>query len=138
MPRSLLPKLCAAICALVLHGASHADDKDMYRMASALTKLTAAVDAQVFFTPGGGALDDAGLLAAVASSQPDLLPNFSSYVLRIHRYQAAVVLLVCTGDATEAVLEDVSCTARLDRHHWRDTPGSACMPTTNVAQVCGR
>lgn len=125
-------------CAAAIPTVARGDEQDMYRMASALTKLTSAVDAQLLYTPEGASLMDAALLAAATASQPALLTEFSSYRLRVHRFSGAVLLLVCRPDRDQALLEDLSCTAAMDRHHWRDTPAMACAPTLDVAQLCVR
>jgi hypothetical protein len=37
-----------------------------------------------------------------------------------------------------ALFEDAACTAKLDRHHWRDSVTQACQFTLKPADICAQ
>ena len=120
--------LCAAI-ALTLGCASTGQspgEETMLIKASALTKLSAAAESAVRYKNAPVDLTDRVLLQWATSHDPALLAPFSAYTLKVLRQDRHALVLVCTEDGTIALLEDLGCTAALDRHRWRDAPGAAC------------
>lgn len=112
------------------------DGRQMYAKASALTKLSAAVEATVLYRDPSPTLTDDELLRLATASDPRLLQEFDGLKLRVRKEPQVVTLLVCSVDADFALLEDVSCTAKLDRHHWRDSASTLCEFTLRTAEVC--
>jgi hypothetical protein len=117
--------------------ASAQSERDMNFAASALTKLSAAVDATVRFNKSSENLADAELLRLSASDDPSLLTPFEHYSLRVLRSGRRSVVLVCEPDGGKALLEDAGCTPKLDRHHWQSVPVAACDFTLDVIAACG-
>lgn len=128
--------LAAALAGLVASCAAPDPAQQMYARASALTKLSSAVEAVVVFRKPSPAMSDGELLRLSAADMPAVLQAFEPYDVRVLRHGEAVVLLVCEKAGGRAVLEDASCTARLDRHHWRDAPAAACEFTLRLPQAC--
>ena len=112
------------------------DERQMYAKASALTKLSAAVESTVLYKDPSPTLTDDELLRLATASDPGLLQEFQGFKLRVQKAANAVILLVCNMSATAALLEDASCTAKLDRHHWRDTASMQCEFALSVAASC--
>ncbi|WP_372825893.1 hypothetical protein [Polaromonas sp.] len=112
------------------------DNRQMYAKASALTKLSAAVEATVLYRNPSPTLSDDELLKLVAANDPTLLKEFDGFKVRVLRESQGVVLLVCKTKADLALLEDASCTAKLDRHHWRDSAKNLCEFTLKTVEVC--
>ncbi len=106
--------------------------------ASALNKLSTAAESAVRYKAAPADLTDRALLQWATSHDPALLAPFSHDTLRVLRRDRHAVVLVCTQDGTSALLEDADCTAKLDRHRWRDTPGAACAFTVAPEAVCAR
>jgi hypothetical protein len=95
--------------------------------------LAKAVDIVVDELPPE-AKDQEILLAAVKrSGNPDLLKPFEGYVLRARMDNGVAVLLLCSPDGKEGIIEDVTCTTRPDTH--RPT-GSPCTYLLDVKRVC--
>lgn len=82
----------------------------MYDSASALTKLTAHVDAAVVYGPPEEGVSDQTLLDKAFSDNPTLKPQLGSQTIRLQRGDKGVVLLLCTADGATSLLEDLSCT----------------------------
>lgn len=112
-------------------------EREMNYLASAMTKLSAAVDAKVRYEdfPASGSSEE--LLRAVANDNPQLMKNFDGRVLSVLREGEDSAVLLCEPGPGRPLLEDAGCTARLDVHRW-STPGSqSCEFTLKVKSVCG-
>lgn len=80
------------------------------------------------------AKDQEILLAAVErSGNPNLLRPFDGYVLKARIQEGIGVILLCSPDGKEGIIEDVTCTTRPDTH--RPT-GSPCDYLLDVKRVC--
>jgi hypothetical protein len=80
------------------------------------------------------AKDQEILLAAVErSGNPNLLRPFDGYVLKARIQDGIGVILLCSPDGKEGIIEDVTCTTRPDTH--RPT-GSPCTYLLDVKRVC--
>jgi hypothetical protein len=69
----------------------------------------------------------------VSEHDPRLLDGVNAYQLRIQYQQKHALLLLCTKDGSQAVLEDAGCTAQLDRHAPANTP---CKFTLKAEASC--
>ncbi len=112
------------------------NEETMLIQASALTKLSTAAESAVRYKDAPADLADRALLQWAASHDPELLAPFSAYTLKVLRRDRHAVVLMCTEDGTIALLEDAGCTAKLDRHRWRDTPGADCAFSIEPGAVC--
>jgi hypothetical protein len=130
--------LCAvAVATLGCAPVGHTPNEETILIkASALTKLSAAAESAVRYKDAPGELTDRVLLQWATSHDPALLAPFSAYTLKVLRQVRHAVVLVCTEDGTIALLEDAGCTAELDRHRWRDTPGAVCGFSIEPRVVC--
>src|SRR3546814_4504488 len=81
------------------------DDETMQPVASALTKVAAAVDAYVAWTPGADALSSTELLYAATAHDPALLVPFEDYLLKTSAQGRASAVLVCTADGRRALVD---------------------------------
>jgi hypothetical protein len=126
----------AAGCA-PLTGMQRPDREEMYIKASALTKLSAAVESTVRYKNPPSGLDERDLLMLATRHDPVLLDNFKGYIVRVLRERRHSVVLVCDTSGTRALLEDTGCSGPMDRHRWMGKP-EPCEFTTNIAEVCGR
>ncbi|GAB4088301.1 hypothetical protein GCM10028785_09700 [Hydrogenophaga soli] len=118
--------LIATSAIVVLACSNVVEPQQMFDKASALTKLTAYVDAAVLYSPTGASDSDQTLFDKAFADNPLLKPQLGSDTLRLQRGEKGVVLMVCTEDGTKALLEDLSCTPGMDKHPWRDEPGRTC------------
>lgn len=103
-------------CAIVNH---KNNSEEMYIKASALTKLTTAVEGTVRYESLPDTLSDQELLKLSTEDDPSLLEPFDGYVLKINREFNHAIVLVCNVDGTQGLLEDAGCTAAMDNHLWQ-------------------
>jgi len=123
-------------CALVVACASNTTERDMQFLASALTKVSAAVDATVRYDEPAAALVEDALLQAATAHDETLLQPFRDMTLRVLREGADSAVLVCESAAGKALLEDAGCTARLDAQRWQGGD-DACAFTLRLQELCG-
>ncbi len=95
--------------------------------------LARAVDVVVDKLPPDA--KDQDILSAVVerSGNPLLLKPFEGYVLKARIQDGAGVILLCSKDGKEGIIEDVSCTTRPDSHR---PSGSPCAYLLDVKLVC--
>ena len=110
------------------------DAETMYIKASALTKLSAAVEATVQYDEPDINLSDKELLSLSTQDDPSLLEPFAGYVLRVNREFNHAIILACNADGTKGLLEDAGCTASLDKYLWENN--SPCIFTLSTSKVC--
>lgn len=113
------------------------DEQAMQSLGAALTKLTSAVDVATAYEDLPPDIDEQQLLQRSTQHDPALLTPFDGYAVRVLNADGHVVLLVCADDRRRGLLEDAACTARLDRHAWREA-GAACEFSLEVAALCGQ
>lgn len=129
--------LALAVSSLLAACVSAQSERSMNFAASALTKLSASVDATIRFKHPSEALTDAELLRLSVAHDPSLLTPFENFTVRVLRDGRHSVVLVCEANGGKALLEDSGCTAKLDHHHWRNMPGITCEFTLDVKALCG-
>lgn len=95
------------------------DNEEMYVKASALTKLSAAVESTVRYKNPPAELGESELLTLATRHDPILLENFSGYKVRVLSQDRHSVVLVCDASGTRALLEDAGCTGPMDRERWK-------------------
>lgn len=110
-------------------------EQEMNTLGSALTKLSAAVDATVRYGGLPGGLSKEEVLARATRHDASLLKPFSDHHLEVRREGDRSAVLVCDKPGGRALLEDAGCTAGLDAHRWRAGPG-ACRFTLDLPSVC--
>ena len=111
-------------------------ETEMNELGSALTKLSSAVEGTVHYKKEGLDLQDMALLTLATEHDPGLLKPFRGYTLRAETQNGHAVVLVCTPDGRVGVLEDTSCTARMDQHLWKVRPKLPCDYTLNLKEIC--
>lgn len=119
-------------CALTQDGVQ---SEEMYVRASALTKLSTAVESMVRYKNPSASWTDSELLTAATAHDPQLLSNLSPYKLLVLTQNRHAVVLLCTTSGDRALLEDAGCTGQLDRHHWQ-SQYVPCAFTVSAVQVC--
>lgn len=107
----------------------------MYESASALTKLSAAMESYTRFGKPGADLSEAELLANGTEHDPALLSKLNGYKVRVLNRDRHAVVLICAKEGNQALLEDAGCTGTMDVHHWNAAP-RACSFTIQAALLC--
>lgn len=130
--------LCSVLTVAALGCASGPDANQMNRVASSLTKLSAAVDAVVRYDNLPQTADDSVILSKVSVANPTLLDDFKGLQLKLVLSAEDSAVLVCDARGTTALLEDAGCTAKLDAHRWNTQPPSPCEPSLDLKQLCGK
>ncbi len=111
-------------------------EDEMYQLASALTKLSAAVESTVRYKNPPDGMSDEELLTLATQHDPDLLQPFSGYAIKVRRDNHHAILLICTKQGDRALLEDVGCSAKLDAHPWQSQLAKACTFTLTADKAC--
>lgn len=108
---------------------------EMYIAASALTKLSASVESTVRYKNPPENISDEELLQLATEHDPSLMTPFSGYTVRVLREDRHAVVLICSEDGTLGLLEDIGCTAAMDKHLWQ-VEGSDCNFTLTSSSAC--
>lgn len=127
------------IVVLMLFGCTSSNtfsEKEMSELGAALIKLSSSVESAVRYKGVGGGLSDDQLLVMATKHDPGLLEPFNHYKLRVKIQDNHTAVLVCSEDGTNALLEDAGCTARMERHRWKDRPLSPCEFSIDLKNVC--
>lgn len=122
-------------CTTLPPGAKYSE-VEMMNVAAALTKVSAAAEANLRYGSLAETLSDADFLTESVAHDPGLLLPLSAYQIKSIRKDGYSAILLCTKDGINALLEDAGCTAALDLHRWRDDSSSACVFTLNLPKRC--
>jgi hypothetical protein len=133
--KHLLFLLLALVSACAFTGEPNFEE-EMYKRASALTKLSASMEALIRYGNPLARLSEAELLAEGTRHDPALLTNVGDYKIRVMSCGRHAVVLVCSKEGDRALLEDVGCTGKMDIHHWQKD-NAACEFTVAIESVCG-
>ncbi|MEI6154618.1 MAG: hypothetical protein WCQ90_11080 [Deltaproteobacteria bacterium] len=98
-----------------------------------IISLAKAVDVVVDKLPSDAKDETIFQEAVKRSNNPNLLKPFEGYILRARIQGAVGIILLCTPDGKEGIIEDVSCTTRPDS--FRPT-GSPCDYFLDAGRVC--
>lgn len=128
--------LSVALTALVSSCATYRSEQELNYTASALTKVSAAVDATVQYMSVPNGASSAEILRLSTSEDPALLKPLKGFRILARREGPFSEVLVCEHDGSKALLEDAGCTAKLDRTHWRDNPHARCEFTLDLKSIC--
>lgn len=112
------------------------DAEDNYTLGSALTKLSAAVEATVQYDEPPPGLNGLELLQYSTKHDPKLLEPFSGYLLKTLVKNGHAAVLVCDKSGEYAKLEDAGCTSQLDKHPWKEQPQQSCNFSLNLEEIC--
>lgn len=115
-----------------------AKKEEMYTLASALTKLSSAVEATVRYNPPSENLTDQQLLELATLHDPSLLLPFKSYQIQVKKENRHAIVLVCKQKDSPALLEDAGCSAEMDKNHWLNKPPVPCVFTLDTGSVCAQ
>lgn len=113
-----------------------AEAEKMYVLGSALTKLSASVEATVRYENPPEGISDKELLDLSTKHDPGLMGPFADYTLRVSSQNGHAVVLVCDKDGKVGLLEDAGCSSEMDKHRWKETPPKPCEFTIMVRDVC--
>ena len=116
---------------------SNVEQERMFTLASALTKLFSSVEATVRYENPDKNLSDEELLEFSTKHDSSLRTPFSDYKVKILNENRYVIVLICTQNGTKALLEDVTCTAEMDKHHWQIEEEMLCSFTLSTS-ICNR
>lgn len=111
-------------------------EREMMTAAVALTKVSAATEANLRYGPPSDMYSDKEFLIRSVAHDPTLLAPFSEYQIQVIRQENHTATLVCSQDGSTALLEDAGCTATMDIHHWKKSPRKPCAFTANLAELC--
>lgn len=98
-----------------------------------MVPLAKAVDVVVDKLPPDAKDNEIFSTAVKLSGDPDLIKPFEGYVLKARIQDGVGVILLCSPDGKEGIIEDVTCTSRPDS--YRPT-GSPCTYQLDIQKVC--
>ncbi len=113
-----------------------AEAEKMYVLGSALTKLSASVEATVRYENPPEGISDKELLDLSTKHDPGLMDPFADYGLWVSRQDGHAVVLVCDKDGKVGLLEDAGCSSEMDKHLWKETQPKPCEFTVKAKEVC--
>lgn len=125
---SLLLGACAAPGGVVL------DAKERDKLSVKMVNLSAAVE-DYFGDSIETSIDTVpNILQKATRRNPSVLPpEFEAYLVKIQYQNPYGVLLLCSKDGKQAIMEDAGCSARLDR---QVTDAAPCTFTLHVVRNC--
>ncbi len=112
------------------------EDSKYYQMASALTKLSSAVEATVRYEELPDNVIPDEIILQSTSHDRSLLAPFNGYKIKVYVEDRHAIVLVCNLLKEIAYLEDAGCSAELDIHHWKSEVIKSCSATLSLAQAC--
>lgn len=139
MKHHLLVSLTAAmlLAACTTIGAAP-DDQERGRLSTKMVNLSSAVDAYFSDLAEAPIDTDLNILQSATKRDPRLLaPDFEPYLLKVQYQKAYAVLLLCTKDGQQAIMEDAGCSARLDRQVTGTAPCKFTLVIKPSCQVNG-
>ncbi len=95
--------------------------------------LAKAVDIVVDKLPPDSKDDEIFSEAVKLSGDPDLIKPFEGYVLKARIQDGVGIILLCSPDGKEGIIEDVTCTTRPDSYR---PAGSPCTYLLDIKRVC--
>jgi len=108
--------------------------KERGLLSTKMVNLSSGVDTYFHLLPGAPTGSDASILEAATRHDKALLaPEFQNYILRTQYQNPFAVILLCSKDGKQAIIEDAGCSARLDRQVTEDAP---CEFTLHITQGC--
>jgi hypothetical protein len=107
----------------------------MEELGSRLTYVTAQVKGAILDKSLPESARDREVFTLATKHDPDLAKPFDNYVVRVLWIGNDALLLVCTKDGQVALLEDATCTPRLDGRLWETTPRRSC-EFVSTGDVC--
>lgn len=133
----IMLRIAVVYLLLVTAGCAHCTPgkEDMYTLAAALTKLTAAVEEKVYFREAPADMNDMELVNFSTSHDPRLKAPFAEYHLKARGVDGHAILLVCDRNGARGLIEDGGCTAAVDRHWWQDQPDHPCEISPTICQT---
>lgn len=115
---------------------SNGEEETMYQLAAPLTKLSAAVESAVRYKNASPNLSDDELIDLATRHDKSLLTPFVGYRVRARADGRHGIVMVCTREGERGLLEDIGCTAKLDRHLWQEVPARPCRFTITARSAC--
>ena len=129
---SLAAALLLGACVTPINTAP--DAKERGYLSTKMVNLSSAVN--TYFTDLSKAPTDSDATILQNATHHDkslLAPEFEHFVLKVQYQNRYAVLLLCSKDGQRAIMEDVGCSARLDRQVTNVVP---CEFTLRVSQGC--
>lgn len=128
-----------ALSFLLFSGCCHCrayDQEEMMPLAASLTKLSTAVEGYVRYKQLPADISGEELLDLVKKDNSRLIEQFQDFNVRVLAQDKHAIVLICTKDGKQGLLEDAGCTAPLDRHLWEAEPIVPCEFTLKASEVC--
>lgn len=130
--KNLILVLMLSACATSI--AAGPSDEERGRLSTHMVNLSSAVDTYFAGLSEVPTDNDADILNKATEHDSRLLaPEFKSYLLKPQYQSPYAVLLLCSKDGRQAIMEDAGCSASIDRQVTYDAP---CEFTLHVTEGC--
>lgn len=107
--------------------------KLIMRLDDPIISLSRAVDVVVDTLPADAKDEEIFSAAVKRSGDPNLLKPFEGYIRKARIENGVGVILICSPDGKEGIIEDVTCTTRPDSFR---PSGSPCAYLLDIGRVC--
>jgi len=114
--------------------AQQLDSDEMLQKASALTKLSKAVESTVRYKHPPEGISSDKLIELSTQHDLSLVTEFDDDVVKVLWHDRHSIVLICDQDG-RGLLEDAGCTAELDQHLWK-IDNAPCEFTLEIESVC--
>lgn len=132
IPMHLFLALLLSACATSIAAGPSGEERG--RMSTHMVNLSSAVDAYFAEIPSAPAEDDGTILRKATAYDGRLLaPEFEPYLLKTQYQSPYAVILLCSKDGRQAIMEDAGCSAKVDRQVTSSAP---CEFTLQVIEGC--
>lgn len=116
--------------------AQDVSEETVYTLASAMTKLSAAVDVYVAEKAPFQSQDDEAIIISSVQHDPSLLTPFKPYLLKLRIEGRNSVVMLCTANGDRSLIEDAGCKVGVERRHYPQvmpctftlSPSAECRP----------
>ncbi|MFZ5584794.1 MAG: hypothetical protein ACOZHQ_02580 [Thermodesulfobacteriota bacterium] len=124
-----------SICLVVSGCAAPSTNQDKYYiLAHDVTQTTNQLAGCIRFDNPPTHLSDQELIAFCTRRNPRPAQALNRYAVKVVHDNKDAIVLVCSPDGANALIEDASCTEEIDRNHWKQP--SPCQFTLRLLDAC--
>ena len=114
------------------------DEDERGILSTKMVNLSSAVNAYFSGLPSAPVDNDETILKNATQHDPRLLADeFKPYLLKTQYQNPYAVVLLCSADGKQAIMEDAGCSAQLDRQIKDDAPCEFKLHVTKGCEVEG-
>lgn len=136
--KSISALLMVSLVFLISCAHAGQNEKEMYTLASALLHISSSVESAVRYENAPDSLEDRELVKYATRNDPALIQPLDGYYIKAKGVMVGQkkhsIILICTSDKQQALLEDIGCTTALDKNSWKAM--APCEFTLDMSTEC--